>query len=342
MNDIRKHYSADLLLRGVHLHFPYRNFQERLDASPSTLGKSIMMRCPQYDRRVIQNHSIDYQEEKWAYIPVEKYIQEIDPNIIERYGEQKEYNGNEEFTGVDHGVRFLNLCNNDANPIEQDEEEYKNKPLAWWYPASVPVNTMPSDECWDEVFYVDLKLAPYAFKNEYVLEALDKFFNNKQPVKTFHVCNEVSSDYMNWIEDNQDTWNDFIKHSHQATKKGYIHLEVYMYYNRLGTSGFTMPENRGVINVGPNIEFVDNMLADAKNNRTEIDEIYSWALKQDPTINKQYIENINFKLYDHIDYMHCITHLEKIYFNLKNYHWPVDGNGVYIKNSNIYYREEDN
>ena len=70
--------------------------------------------------------------------------------------------------------------------------------------------------------------------------------------------------------------------------------------------------------------------------------MYAWAQEQDPSINKQHIENINFKLYDHIDYIHCITHLEKIYFNLKNYHWPVDDNGVYIKNSNIYYREEDN
>jgi len=198
------------MTRGVNLHFPYRDFQDRLDASPAILGKSIMMRCPQYDRRVIRNNSIAKQEEQWPYMPVEKYIPEIDPNIIGRYGEQKEYNGNEEFTGVDHGVRFLNHCNNDPNPQHiggpGDEEEYKNRPLAWWYPASVPINTMPSDECWDEVSYVDFKLAPDAFKNEYVLEALDKFFNNKQPVKTFHVCNDlsVSTDYMNWIEDNQD------------------------------------------------------------------------------------------------------------------------------------------
>ncbi len=311
------------MTRGVNLHFPYRDFQDRLDASPAIFGKSIMMRCPQYDRRVIRNNSIAKQEEQWPYMPVEKYIPEIDPNIIGRYGEQKEYNGNEEFTGVDHGVRFLNHCNNDPNPQHiggpGDEEEYKNRPLAWWYPASVPINTMPSDECWDEVSYVDFKLAPDAFKNEYVLEALDKFFNNKQPVKTFHVCNDlsVSTDYMNWIEDNQDIWNDFIKHSHRATKKGYIQLEVYMYLNRLGTSGYPMPESH-------------------------LDEIREWAFELDPSINKQHVENINFKLYDHIDYIHCITDLEKIYFNLKNYHWPVCGSGVYIENSNIYYNEEDN
>ncbi len=70
------------MTRGVNLHFPYRDFQDRLDASPAIFGKSIMMRCPQYDRRVIRNNSIAKQEEQWPYMPVEKYIPEIDSRIF--------------------------------------------------------------------------------------------------------------------------------------------------------------------------------------------------------------------------------------------------------------------
>jgi hypothetical protein len=189
--------------------------------------------------------------------------------------------------------------------------------MCWWYPEHTPVNTMPSDKEWDDITYVDFKLAPGAFKNRYILEALNKFFNNKQPVKVFHVCNQVSNDFMNWIKDNEDTWDDFIKHSYNATKKGYIYLEIYIFFNRMGTPGYESQDK-------------EERLYTYK-------DAYIKAKSYNPKVNLKYIKKINFEFYDHIDYCHCITHDEIVYYNLKNFWWPVKQKGIHIKDVEQYY-----
>lgn len=288
----------------ANLHFPYRRYMDRRLAMPRNIDvqHGIVIRGVHYERfygymfKSLEQFYSDTREEVAealsAYYSKQK--------VAEAPMEVKE-DINEISTEIDHGVRFLNTCS-DENLTGVD------KPMAWWHPDIVPVRTMPSDEDWNKINFVDFKLAPGVFQNTYALEAIDKFFNNEQPVKTLHVCNQIQSNRDNWIEENLSIWNDFIKHSYNATKKGYIQLEVFIYFN--------MSE---IINPSEYMYLAT-------------DDDYHWATRLDPNVNKEHVKKVNFEFYDHIDYIHCITHEESIYFNLKNYHWPVNETGIYIEN----------
>jgi hypothetical protein len=276
--------------KSANLQFPYKRYADRQKAMPITsdVQHGIVIRGVHYDgiygymfKSLEQLYSDPREEVVEAPIEVKEDINEISHEM-------------------DHGVRFLNTCS-DENKTAVD------RPMAWWYPGIVPVRTMPSDEDWNKINFVDFKLAPGMFQNTYALEAIDKFFNNEQPVKTFHVCNQIRSNRDNWMEENLDMWNNFIEHSYNATKKGYIQLEVFIYFNMLAT-------------INPS----EHMCLPTDND-------YHWATRLDPNVNKEHVKKVNFEFYDHIDYIHCITHKESIYFNLKNYHWPVNETGIYIE-----------